>query len=120
MTTANTTTNLAWPSYVPVQASIGSVYTNPSSTVTRLKGWRLHNTNISTETVNVHEVVNSGGSLGTAANSNRVMQITLTAGQTFVWEYPDVLVMDHTNDSIQMGTTTASKVTFTPFGLTNT
>lgn len=99
-----------------VAASAGSIYANPASTKTFVRGLVLHNTNGSAETVKVYVVPDSSSSLGTAGAGNRVLNISLPANDTLFVEFPYSVVLTDTNDSIQAETTTASKVTVLVIG----
>ena len=94
-----------------VGSSAGSLFSNPASTKTFVRGVVLHNTNTTAETVKVYVVPDSGGALGTAGAGNRVLNILLPANDTLFVEFPYSVVLSDTNDSIQAETTTASKVT---------
>jgi len=94
-----------------IAAAVASILTCPASTKLYVKGILLHNTNSTTETVEIYLVPNSGGSLGTAAAANRIIRVALAADETQFFEMPATLVLDATNDSIQAVTTTAAKVT---------
>lgn len=61
-------------------------------------------------------VPNASGSLGTAAATNRILNISLPANDSLFVEFPYALELAATNDSIQAVTTTASKVTIILFG----
>ena len=99
-----------------IASSAGSIYSNPSSTKTFVRGLMLHNTNTSAETVQIYVVPDSTGSVGTAAASNRVFKFSLPADDTLLIEFPYSVVLTDTNDSIQAVTTTPSKVTVILFG----
>jgi hypothetical protein len=99
-----------------IAATAGSVYANPASTKTYVKGLVLHNTNSSAEAVKVYSVPDSSGSLGTAAAGNRILNVSLPANDTLIVEFPCAVVLTDTNDSLQAETTTASKVTITVLG----
>lgn len=99
-----------------VGSSAGSIYANPASTKTFVRGLILHNTSASAETVKVYVVPDSSGSLGTAGAGNRVLNVSLPANDTLIWEFPYPAVLTDTNDSIQAETTTASKVTVLVLG----
>lgn len=93
-------------------STVESIYTNPASTETFVSGFTLFNSNTSAETVKLYAVPNSGGSIGTAADTNQFLDISLAAKETFIFQVPgDGIVLDGTNDTIQGFTTTASKVT---------
>lgn len=99
-----------------IASTAGSVYTNAASTKTYVRGFTFHNTNTSTEVVKVYVVPDSGGALGTAGVSNKIMEFNLTAGDTVTFEFPYSCVLTDTNDSVQAATTTASKVTIIVHG----
>lgn len=102
--------------YVP--ATAGSVYANPGSTKSFVKGVVLFNGNTTAETVKLYNVPDSGGSLGTASAANQFLELSLAPLETFVFEAPgDGLPLSDTNDSIQAVTNTASKVTIQLSGL---
>ncbi len=105
---------LADPQQLPSTA--GSLLANPASTKTFLRGFILYNSNTTTETVDIHVVPDSGGSLGSAAASNRICRLTLATNETLIVEFPFPIVLIDTNDAIFGVTTTASKVTFIPLG----
>jgi len=110
-------TKLADIQYVP--ASPGSVYSNPSSTKTFVKGLLIFNGNSTAESIGIHVVPDAAGALGTAGAANRIANFTLAANETLLFGltadgYP--LTLTDTNDSIQMSTSTANKVTVLVFG----
>ena len=93
-------------------STVGSIYANPSSTKTFISGITIHNGNTTSETVQVYNVPDSGGSLGTAALTNRIWRKVLAADETAILEVPsDGIVLSDTNDAIFAVTTTSSKVT---------
>jgi hypothetical protein len=95
-----------------IPSTVGSLYANPSSTKTFVKGLTLFNSNTTTETVKLYRVPDSTGSLGTAAVTNQFLEIALASKETFIFEFPgDGAVLEDQNDSIQGVTTTASVVT---------
>lgn len=95
-----------------IPSTVGSLYSNASSTKTFVKGLTLFNSNTTAETVKLYRVPDSSGSLGTAAVTNQFLEVVLASLETFVFEFPgDGAVLEDTNDSIQGVTTTASKVT---------
>lgn len=102
-----------------IGTTAASIYSNPSSTKSFVKGLILFNGNTTTETVKIYVVPDSGGSVGTAGASNQVAEISLATKETLFFpldidSYP--LTLTDTNDSIQASTTTASKVTVIPIG----
>lgn len=94
-----------------IASSAGSIYANPASTTTVIKGLVLHNTNTTAETVQVYVVPDTAGALGAAGGGNKILNISLPANDTLLVEFPYALVLTDTNDSLQAVTTTASKVT---------
>jgi hypothetical protein len=90
--------------------SAGSVYANPASTTTYIRGFTLHNKNTSTETVTLYNVPDSSGSLGTAGTGNQFLEYSMAAKETihFSFDYPFVLT--DTNDAIFGNSTNASQV----------
>lgn len=101
-----------------IASSAGSVYANGAATKTFIGGIVLHNTNTTNEVVEIYNVPDSGGSLGTATSAHRFIKVTLTPDQTWVWRAPaDGVCLSDTNDSIQADTTTASKVTIQLLGV---
>ncbi len=109
---------LADPQQLPNSA--GSIYANPAGITTFIRGFVLHNTNTSTETVDLHMVPTSGGSLGSATAANRLARISLAQDETIIFEAPFPLVLTEENDAIFGVTTTASKVTAILLGDTET
>lgn len=99
-----------------IATTAGSIYANPASTKTVIKGLILHNTNSTTETVRVHVVPDSAGALGTAADGNRILNVSLPANDTLLVEFPYAVTLTDANDSLQAATTTASKVTVIVLG----
>lgn len=100
---------LADPATIPSTA--GSLYSNPASTKTFIKGVTLYNSNTTAEVVQLYVVPDSGGSLGTAAATNQILKITMATLETYITEFPgDGIALNDTNDSLQGVTTTASKV----------
>lgn len=102
-----------------IATTAGSIYANPSSTKSYVKGLMLFNGNTTTEVVKIYVVPDSAGSLGTAGVSNQVGELSVAAKATEYFSlavegYP--VVLTDTNDSIQASTTTTSKVTVIPFG----
>jgi hypothetical protein len=99
-------------------STTGSIYSNPASTTTFVKGVELYNSNSTAEAVELYNVPDSGGSLGTAAATNRKLRISLAADETYIHEWPgDGLVLADTNDSLQAKSTTGSVVTVDLFGV---
>ena len=93
-------------------ATVASVYSNPSSVKSYIGGITLHNTNTVAEIVDLHNVPDSGGSLGAASAANRFIRVSMAPNDTISYSFPgDGLVLVDTNDSIQGKSTTAGVVT---------
>lgn len=107
-------TRLAEVAYVA--STVGSIYSNAASTKSHVRGFLLHNTNTTNETVAIHWVPDSAGSVETASNATRIFNVVLAANETLLLEIPYGLVLTDTNESIQAVTTTASKVTVVVLG----
>ena len=102
-----TWTNLSGIAYIANPA--GAIRTN--STTTEIKGFVIHNTNTTAETVKLYNVPNSGGSVGTASNANKFFERAIAANETYIFDVPYPIFLASNNDTIQAVTTTASKVT---------
>lgn len=99
-----------------VASSVGSVLANPSSTRTAVKAIILYNGNTTAETVELHNVPDSTGSLGTADASNRFFKQAIAADETYEIAFSYPIVLKDTNDAIFAKTTTGSKVTIMLLG----
>ena len=98
-------------------SSAAAICTNASGQKTFVKGYELHNTNTTTETVKLYKVPDASGAVGTAAAANRFLNISLAANETLIYVPPGYgHILSDTNDTIQGESTTASKVTVTLFG----
>jgi len=104
-----------------VAGSAAAVYTNASATTTYVVSVILHNTNTTTETVELWNVPDSTGSVGTAADANKFWKDDLAANETVIIDLGKLgLILEDENDTIQAATTTASKVTIQIFGRKDT
>jgi hypothetical protein len=103
---------------VVIPSTVGAVYTVPASTTVYIKTMIVHNTNTSAETVTIHVVPNSGGSVGTAAAANRIYNFALSGGESLTIELSFPITLTAQNDTIQAATTTASKVNILFLGST--
>ena len=105
---------LAKTSISPIVSVTGvttvGIYTNPASTKTYIKGFVLHNAGVSSAFCRLHDVPNSGGSVGTASSNNQFFSQYINAGETTFLEYPYPLTRTGTNDSIRFQNTTAGQV----------
>lgn len=110
-----THTSLGPTAFIP--STTGSLYANPSGEKTFVRALLLFNGNTTTEVVQIYNVPNSGGSLGTVGADNAILYLSLLAKETLNYEIPGpgIILQGH-NDSIQGQTTTASKVTVTLIG----
>lgn len=97
-------------------SSNAAFLTNGASTKTYVRGLILHNTNTTTETVDVYNVPDSGGSVGTAGNGNKFLTVNLAANETLFIELPHPITLIDTNDTLQGKSTTASKTTVQVLG----
>jgi hypothetical protein len=96
-----------------VASSAGAIYTNASGETSFVKSIIVHNTNTTAENVKIYVVPDSGGSVGTAATSNLMHNLTVAADATVHLEFPGPgIVLKGTNDTVQAVTDTASKVTY--------
>jgi len=100
-----------------IASSAASVYTDPTATKSYVRLIILHNTNSTAEVVQLYNVPDSGGSLGTAGVTNNFYYESIAANATSIIDLgtPGLILQD-TNDSIQAITTTASKVTIQIMG----
>lgn len=99
-----------------IDDSIGPIYSNPSSTKTHIKGFLLHNTDLSDQVVNLHWVPPESSSIGTPDNTNRFAKLTMEADETLLFEIPYGLVLMDQHESIQSVSTTSNKVTIAILG----
>lgn len=96
--------------YVP--SSAGSLFPNPSSKKSYVRGIYLFNGHTAAETVKLFCVPDSGGAVGTAGDANQFFEESLNSKEARLIEFAAPgLILEHENDSIQGVTTTASKVT---------
>jgi putative hemolysin len=69
---------------VQLTNAFAAYYTNPASTVTYWRGYRVHNTQTSPQTVKVCKVPNAG----TASEANEIDSILLEPGESIVVDFP--------------------------------
>lgn len=93
-----------------IPSTTGAILTNSSGQTNEILSIVLTNNNTTTEVVEIFHVPNSGGSVGTAGDTNRKIPISLAADEVFIYTVPCML--SATNDTIQAVTTTASKVRY--------
>jgi hypothetical protein len=100
---------LADPQYLSTSA--GVLVTNTSGIKTYVKTIILFNNHTSAITVDIHKVPNSGGSVGTASNANKIFSFSLQPSETKLFEFGGQgLMLTSTNDTIQGKASTASQV----------
>ncbi len=105
---------LAFPAYIP--STVGSIYANPAATKSYVRGLLIYNSNTTTETVDIHFVPDSAGSLGTADVTNRCFRLNIAADETLLIELVFPFVLTDENDAVFAKTTTSSKVNIVPLG----
>lgn len=97
--------------------SAGAVYTNAASTKTYIRLIVIHNANSTTEAVELWNVPDNAASVGTAADANKIYNVSIAAGGTSFIEFATPgIILEDTNDTIQANTDTASKVTIQIMG----
>ena len=105
---------LAKTSISPIVSVTGvttvGIYTNPASTKSYIKAFVLHNAGVSSAFCRLHDVPNSGGSVGTASSNNQFFSQYINAGETTFLEYPYPLTLTGTNDTIQFYNSVAGQV----------
>ena len=95
-----------------IPSTTGVIYANGASEETFIGSIILHNTNTTTEKVQVFNVPDNAGSTGTATLAHRFICVDLAADATISYPCPgNGLPLTDTNDSIQASSTTAGKVT---------
>lgn len=95
-----------------IPSTAGVIYANPVSTKTFIGAVTLHNTNTTSEFVQVFYVPDSNGNVGIATLTNRFIAVSLDPNATISFPLPgDGFPLTDTNDSIQAGSTTNNKVT---------
>lgn len=98
-------------------STASSVLANPSGKTSYIRLIIIHNTNTSTETVELYCVPDSSGSVGTAGDSNKFFKKDLQANETYIIELAvPGIVLEDTNDTIQGKSTTAGEVTIQIYG----
>jgi len=104
-----------------IAATATAYVTNPSNTKTFVSNIVLHNTNSVAETIEIYVVPDNSGSVGTATASNRMWKDDLDPNVTRIVPLPKIgIVLEDANDTIQILTTTAGKVTVQIFGRQDT
>ena len=96
-------------SVVSAATTVG-IYTNPSNAKSYIKAFVMHNAGVSTAFCKLHDVPNSGGSVGSASSNNQIFSQNITSGETVFFEYPYPLTLTGTNDSIRFESSTGGTV----------
>ena len=99
--------------FVP-SGTAGTLYVNPATTKTYIKGFVLFNNNTTTETVNLYLVEDNVGALETVDAATKPQQFVrqeLASGETFYVELNYPVVLEDENDAIYGLTDTSNKVT---------
>lgn len=99
-----------------ISNTTGSIYANPATTKSYIRGLIIFNNNTATEQVELHNVPDSGGALGTASAANRFWYAGLAAKETVFIEFPHPIVLTDTNDAIFAKSASASQVTVMVLG----
>lgn len=80
-----------------------AVYTVGSAQTAYIKSLLIYNlSTVSTQTVQIHVVQNSAGSVGTANSTTRVARVGLTTDDTFFFEPAYPITLRNNGDSIQV------------------
>lgn len=97
----------------PIQLadSVGTIYTNPASTKTYIRGIIFFNDNTSPELIRLYVVPDTAGAVGTASGANKILEYGMATKETYQMEFRQPIVLDETNETLQGFSTTASKVT---------
>tara|TARA_S200000501_G_scaffold78098_1_gene69903 strand:+ start:364 stop:723 length:360 start_codon:yes stop_codon:yes gene_type:complete len=89
--------------------STAAVYTVSSSKSAYIRGLTFFNNSSSdSAVVSVHIVPNNGGSVGTAATTNKIARLTLSANDTYFLEFAYPVTLSANNDTVQVNTETAA------------
>ena len=98
--------------------SAASLVANPATTKSYVRLIVLHNTHVAALVVDLYNVPDAAGSLGAAADANKIYSQSLNADETVFLEFaaPGLMLVDE-NDSIQglAGTTSLVTVAITGF-----
>jgi len=84
-----------------ISSTVGSVYSNPSSTKTFIKSVLIFNSHSDNVLLKIYNVPDSSTSLGTAAITNQIIEKDLLSKETFEWVLSYPLTLTDQNDSIQ-------------------
>jgi len=94
-----------------VPLSVGTVYTNPADTTTYIRSVILHNTHSSEVTINLHNVPDTTGAIGTATTSNRFFSRVLKNAETLEFGFYYPITFIDTNESLQASSSVNNVVT---------
>ena len=102
----------------PLAIAAAAVVTNAAAHKTYIRGYSLHNTGNTVQTVYLYLVQNVAGNAGAAATANEVAVHVLGPYATLDREVPGPIgwALEGTNDTLQAKSTTASVVNLTAEG----
>jgi hypothetical protein len=90
--------------------TVGAFSTLDASTTVKIKTLIFFNSGASANSIDIHIVKNSGGSVGTASGSNQILRFSLPSGDTFEFSPSFPIVLNEENDTLQGVATTADEV----------
>jgi hypothetical protein len=99
--------NLGFPQVVSA-GTTATVYQVGSAKTCYIRSVVLYNSTVGTantdlsQTAQIYMVPNSGGSVGTATDGNRIARISLSADDTFFYELQYPITLQNNGDSIQV------------------
>ena len=80
-----------------------SVYTVGSAKTAYIRSVIVHNIDtVNSNTVKIHVVPNSGGSVGTVSSINQLAQLSVQPVDTYFFELAYPITLSNTNDTIQV------------------
>ena len=92
--------------------TVGVIFSNPAGKQSYVRMISLHNANSQNEIVKLYNVPDTAGSVGSAADTNKIFERVFAANESLIIEYPvPGMILADENDTIQGGTDTVSKVT---------
>lgn len=95
--------NLGYPVACLYNNSDNTAYAVSSSKKAYIRGLLLHNTTTNNEiTVSVHFVANSGGSVASSSDSNKVAKLTLSPSDTYFFELAYPFILESNGDSVKV------------------
>lgn len=99
--------NLGFPVVISA-GTTATAYSVGSAQTAYIRSIVIYNSTVGTastdlaQTAQIYMVPNSGGSVGTATDGNRIARISLTANDTFFYEPQYPITLPSTGDSIQV------------------